>query len=132
MEVSVKSGEDQAYAYIATETLANTPHEKLLLHNIERVLFPAGARTRSERNDAEIVFNSIKYEAILITQDGNSNRQPGGILGNRDKLKKLGANILTDGEAVRFVEDMIRKRDDVARKICEQMGEPLPEWVGED
>lgn len=124
--------QSKACKYIAIETLANSSYEKALVHKIKTVLFAARACTRAEHSDVEIIFNSIKYEAILITQDGNSKRQPGGILGNRDKLKKLGANILTDEEAVRLVEDMIRKRDDMARKLCEQMGEPLPEWVDKD
>ena len=37
-------------------------------------------------NDIEIVFNAAKYEGILVTADGGSRRQLGGILGNRAAL----------------------------------------------
>lgn len=64
----------KAYEYIFTETHASTSGEKKRLQEIEGILFPAGARLDSERNDVSIVFNAIKYDAILITNDGGSSR----------------------------------------------------------
>lgn len=122
----------KAYEYVFTETLASTSGEKKRLQEIEGILFPAGAQSENERNDVWIVFNAIKYEAILITNDGDSKRQPGGMLGNREGLKRLGAKILNDEEAVQLVRHLIKKRDERTRRYCERVGEALPDWVGKD
>ena len=122
----------KAYGYIFTKTLAGTPDEKSRLHAIEGILFPDGAKAENERNDVAVVFNAMKYEAILITNDGDSKRQPRGILGNRQKLKRLRAEILTDEEAVQLVRDLIKKRDERTRRYCERVGEALPDWVAKD
>ena len=122
----------KAYEYVFTETLASTSGEKKRLQEIEGILFPTGAQSENERNDVWIVFNAIKYEAILITNDGGSKRQPGGILGNRDALRKIGCEILTDAEAVEVVQELILKRNARVRRQCERSGEPLPHWVGKD
>ncbi|OGR06425.1 MAG: hypothetical protein A3K23_00960 [Desulfobacca sp. RBG_16_58_9] len=90
----------KAYEYISTMTESTTPKEIELLKSIERILFREGASTQNERNDIEIVFNAWKYGCILVTNDGGSRCQPGGILGNRDKLLELGIQVLTDEEAV--------------------------------
>jgi len=50
---------------------------------VENALFPRGAQTESERNDVRIVCDAAHYAATLVTGDGASKRQPGGILGNR-------------------------------------------------
>ena len=122
----------KAYGYIFTETLASTPNEKKRLREIEGILFPAGAQSENERNDVAVVFNAIKYEAILISNDGDSRRQPGGMLGNRQELKRLGAEILNDEEAVQLVRGLIKKRDERTRRYCERAGKPLPDWAGKD
>ena len=122
----------KAYEYVFTETQASTSGEKKLLQEIEDILFPSGARLESERNDVEIVFNAIKYEATLIANDGESKRQPGGMLGNLQILKSLGAEILSDEEAVELVRELIKKRDENARRYCVQVKKPLPDWVGKD
>ena len=67
---------------------------------IERVLFPNGARSESQRTDVDIVFQAKRYDYPLITLDGRSSRQPGGMLGNRDKLAEMGVTVLTPDEAV--------------------------------
>ena len=46
-------------------------------------MFPNGAKDDNELNDVRIVCEAKKYEAILVTGDGGSKAQPGGILGNR-------------------------------------------------
>jgi len=95
---------EKAYSYISTETLASTPDEARMLRKIKDILFPRGVKNINERNDVEILFNAWKYGAILITDDGGSKRQPGGILGNRDKLTALGIQVMRDHEAVEIVK----------------------------
>jgi hypothetical protein len=65
----------------------------------------------NEANDVEIAFNANKYGAILVTADGGSRRQPGGILGNRVALARLGVQVMSDGEAVALVREKIQERD---------------------
>lgn len=122
----------KAYEHIFTESIPSTDKERKMLQKIEKILFPAGARSENERNDVDVVFNAHKYGRILIANDGGSKRQPGGILGNREKLKELGIEVMTDEEAVRLVEDRIQKRDKSAQWHSERAGEPLPDWVGKD
>ena len=102
------------------------------LQQIERILFPQGAHNDNQRRDVEIVFNAGKYGAILVTNDGDSRSQPGGILGNRAALAAIGIRVVTDDEAVQMVREAIRNRDDMARKQAEYNGTPLPAWVGQD
>ena len=123
---------EKAYSYISTETLASTPDEARMLRKIKVILFPRGVKSINERNDVEILFNAWKYRSILITDDGGSKRQPGGILGNRDKLTALGVQVMRDHEAVEIVKQKIVKRDQLAKKIASYKNDPLPEWVGKD
>jgi hypothetical protein len=103
-----------------------------LLRQIEAILFPGGASTQGERNDVDIVFNAKKYGCVLVTNDGASRSQPGGILGNRQRLEALGVQILTDEEAVACVHELILRRDERERGRALATGEPLPDWVGRD
>jgi hypothetical protein len=87
---------------------------------------------QSERNDVEVVFNAKKYGAALITADGGSRRQPGGILGNRTALSRLGVSVVTDAEAVELVRRKIAERDARLRAQAARNGTVLPPWVGAD
>lgn len=118
--------------HIYSITLADTDGEKEKLRQIEAILFPGGASTPSERNDVEIVFNATKYMRTLITADGGSRRQPGGILGNRAALARIGVKVVTAEEAVALVKERIAQRDDRARQESAMDGVPLPPWVGQD
>ena len=122
----------KAYGYIFTMTESHTPEEAAVLKCIESILFSKGATTQSEKNDVEIVFHARKYGCILVTNYGGSRRQPGGILGSRDKLQELGIQVLTDDEAVELVRELIRERDNRERANSSITGQPLPEWVGND
>lgn len=73
----------------------------------ESALFPDGARDENQLNDVHIVCEAAKYAAILGTGDGGSKTQPGGILGNRHKLKDI-VKILSPDEAVDFVRQKIQ------------------------
>jgi hypothetical protein len=122
----------KAISYIFSQTYADTEVEQNELRAIERALFPNGVRNENERNDVEIAFNAKKYGAILVTADGASRRQPGGILGQRAALARLGVAVVTDFEAVALVRQKIAERDELIRRRCERDRVPLPAWVGED
>jgi hypothetical protein len=100
---------------------------------IESVLFPDGASDENHKNDVRIVADAIHYVAILVTQDGGSRSQPGGILGNRDELAaRFAVRILTPDEAVAFVREKIRERDDFNRQVVREFGSELPDWTDKD
>lgn len=123
---------EKAYSYIATETLAGTPDEFRMLRQIIEVLFPNGIKSTNEKNDVEIVFNAWKYGRILVTDDGGSKKQPGGILGSHGKLAALGIKVLRDYEAVELVKEKIIQRDQSALKVASYKKDPIPQWVGKD
>ena len=124
---------EKASNYIFTRDRLRAPEEYERLRKIEAVLFPGvGAKNKNKKNDVRIAFNASKYGDILITADGASNCQSGGILGNRAGLEALGIRVMTDSEAVAFVEGLIRHRDDHARRVSLATLSPLPAWVGKD
>ena len=98
---------------------------------IEEWIFPGGAQSENQRNDIKIVFEAAKYAAILITRDGGSRTQPGGILGNREKLRDF-VCVMSDTEAVDFIRQEIQERDAFNRRFVEEIGGELPEWTGQD
>lgn len=122
----------KAYHYIATKTMNLNPEEADLKRRIQLALFPQGFTSESDQNDVDIVFNAKKYGCALVTNDGGSRTQPGGILGNRHKLLALGIRVLTDEEAVAEVRNLITRRDETERERHRIRGEPLPDWVGRD
>jgi len=98
---------------------------------VELLLFPRGAQNENQRNDVRIVCEAAKYHAILVTGDGASKRQPGGILGNREKLRDI-VQIMSPNEAVEFVRKKIRERDEFNERVSKELGEGLPPWTGQD
>lgn len=98
---------------------------------IEDALFPNGAKDENQRNDARIVYEAARYTAILVTGDGASKSQPGGILGNRDKLRNL-VCIVSPNEAVAFVQGKIRERDEFNARLAREFSYDLPAWTGTD
>jgi hypothetical protein len=98
---------------------------------IASTLFPNGIKNMNEENDVKIVYEAAHYVALLITNDGGSRSQPGGILGHREKLRDL-VQIMTDDEGVSFIKRKIKERDDRARLEVTESGDTLPEWVGKD
>ena len=104
-----------------------------LFATVEATLFEGGAQNDNQRNDVRIVCEAIKYQATLVTNDGASKSQPGGILGNRDKLKVFAnLEIMSPAEAMSFVEKMIAERDDLYVRVAEETGKTLPVWTGTD
>lgn len=124
---------NKAAGYIYSITYADTAEEQRVLRSIEQILFPEGAKDQNQKNDVEIVFNAREYRRILVTNDGGSKAQPGGILGNAELLRnKLDVSVVTDAQAVEIVRKAIEKRDQKARYVSEKRSVPLPEWVGKD
>ena len=87
----------------------------------------------NERNDVELVFNAMKYHAILVARDGGSKSQTGGILANRDRLlRDFRVRAMTPEDAVTRIRALIARRDERLRRPANKMGAPLPEWVRAD
>jgi hypothetical protein len=102
-----------------------------LYSKVETALFPEGARDYNQRNDVRIVCEAAKYEAILVTGDGGSKTQPGGIIGNRGKLRDV-VQVLSPDEAVAFVREKITERDEFNTQVAKKFGGELPPWTGAD
>lgn len=122
----------KAMSYVQSVTLATNEHERVMMRKIELAIFPGGAKSSGDRNDVEIVFNALKYSRRLVTTDGGSKRQPGGILGAREKLAAIGVTVMTDEEACAYVKGLIAARDERARQEARETGARLPRWVGRD
>ncbi len=122
----------KAYSFIFTMSAISGRDEQLQLHRIEEALFPGGARNPNERIDIDIVFNAWKHMRPLITNDGGSKSQPGGILGNRTKLAGIGVQVVTPEEAVMHVQEALQARDEHARQWAAFYKKAVPEWVGKD
>ena len=101
---------------------------------IKNILFPKKSNlTKKEENDVIIVLHAKQTHSILITNEGGSRRQKGGMLGNKDRfLNEISVKVMRDIEAVVLVENKIVERDEKARRIAENTGEALPIWVGKD
>jgi hypothetical protein len=107
-------------------TKLRTAEEFELLNEIENIIFPAGTTKKNQENDVWIVFNAHKYGDILITEDHD-------ILEKRESLLGLGVfGIKTDAEAVIYIQEQIKSRDERARQVASLTGADLPNWVGQD
>lgn len=107
--------------------------EDRLFAQVEACLFEGGAKDDNQRNDVRIICEAIKYHATLVTNDGASKSQPGGILGNREKLKALtDIKIMSPAEAVSLVEEKIAARDGLNVRVARETGKTLPAWTGKD
>ncbi|MCW8908728.1 MAG: hypothetical protein OQL28_15930 [Sedimenticola sp.] len=102
-----------------------------LYQEIEEAIFPDGAKNENQQNDIKIIIEAAKYAAILVTGDGGSKNQPGGMLGNRVKLKNI-LTILSPDEAVEFVRNKIEERDNFNKRVVDEIGGELPAWTGKD
>jgi len=121
---------DKANRTIFTATPPIAPSDPLFL-KVECALFPAAARDENERNDVRIVCEAAKYAAILVTADGGSKKQPGGILGNRQKLRGV-VQVFSPDEALNFVRQKIRERDEFNTQLVKELGGTLPSWTTHD
>ncbi|MFZ3116456.1 MAG: hypothetical protein WA133_10575 [Syntrophales bacterium] len=133
--MEAQAGNDQRRTRKANQQIftmtSPSPNDSPLFKKVELSLFSEGAKDENQINDVMIVCEAAKYQAILVTGDGASKRQPGGILGNRDKLNGF-VRIMTPDEAVDFVHSKITERDDFNRRVAMEIGGELPSWTGRD
>jgi hypothetical protein len=133
--IEAEAGNDQQRTRKANQQIFTAtspiPTDDPQFKKVELSLFPNGAKNENQRNDVRIVCEAVKYHAILVTGDGDSKRQPGGILGNRDKLRNM-VQIMSPDEAVNFVRTKIRDRDEFNCRVAEVYGGKLPPWTGQD
>lgn len=122
----IRKSDEQIYT-LTSPAEANDP----LYQQIEAAIFPGGTKDENQQNDIKIVFEAAQYAAILVTADGGSRTQPGGILGNRDKLKDM-LEIRSPDEAVNFVRSKIQERDNFNKRVASEFGCEVPEWTGRD
>jgi len=121
----------KALSHIFTLTDNSINSNDPIYQRIEVALFPDGIKTENQQNDIKIVFEAAKYHAILVTRDGGSRSQPGGILGNRDNLRGI-VSIMSDTEAVAYIRDKIRERDEFNHYFAQEFGGELSPWTGKD
>lgn len=114
--------------FTATEPFSESD---VLFQKVARALFPKGIDNENQRNDVRIVCEAAKYHAILVTGDGGSKTQPGGILGNRASLQGV-VTILSPGEAVDLVRQKFVERDEINKRIASETGCDIPPWTGKD
>lgn len=101
--------------------------------SIADIIFPGGPRSQQEINDVILLLTAKMSFATVVTLDGGSNRQPGGMLGSADRLlSEAGIRVLTAEHAVDEIRECIRIRDDTARTVFAASGRRLPKWVGKD
>lgn len=98
--------EEYQISYIIESDLSE--EDKRIRQRIKEILLP-GSKGDLD-NDTEIVFIAYFYRYILISHDGGSKTQEGGIIGNREKLnKELGIKIMKKEEAVHYVKEAVLK-----------------------
>lgn len=132
---AVAGGSDARIAKAGRQLRGISHHgrkEESAWKTIEQAVFPSGARTDAERNNVAIVFQAQAWGYVLVTMDGNSRRQPRGILGARQELGELGVTVMRPEEFVTATRERIADRDRRLRQNCTMTGTPLPGWVGED
>ena len=106
--------------------------EKQFREQLGKILFNSTNLSEGKKRDVQILFCAKMAGALLITNDGASKRQPGGILGHARELVSLGIEVITDEDAVQKVRHLITNRDKLARSVAKDTGLPLPTWVGLD
>lgn len=122
--------EEKASDYTCVSTSWEMKEWRIILENI---LFPRGVKKQNESNDISILLLAKMANATLVTNDGGSKSQPGGILGNKERLlAECGIRVLNAGQAVAEIRGYISLRDEAANKVVKMTGKKLPNWVGKD
>lgn len=99
---------------------------------VEKILWGEAADD-NQANDVEVVCEAIKWHAILVTMDGGSKEQPGGIIGNREALREqFGVQIHRPEEAVEFIRSKIAQRDEFNAQVVALTKGQVPAWTGRD
>lgn len=90
---AARSHKAATYSYTRFEPLCEGNEDTKAA--IEEVLFPGGAKSENERNDVLAVYHAERLHWPLVTMDGASKTQPGGILGRSAELAQLGIEVIT-------------------------------------
>lgn len=94
-----------------TWTELNESGENPEVHRaIEAILYPVGPKNQNEKNDVLAVYQAERLRWPLITLDGASKSQPGGILGRAAMLAKLGVEVLTPEQALSRVKARVENQ----------------------
>jgi hypothetical protein len=100
---------------------------------IARIVFPNGLRSDSEGVDVDTIRIAQLWTAIVITNDGDSKSQPGGILGAKSRLhREIGVEVMRDFEAEKLVVRLIRERDHMEILLAAKEGRDVAPWVRSD
>jgi hypothetical protein len=122
----------KAATHLFTISDAGEVQEDETFTKVEKILW-GKAKNDNQANDVAIVCEAIKWHAILVTNDGDSSSQKGGILGYRDALhEQFGIEIYRPEEAVAFIKKKIAERDARNTEISWITGIPVPLWSGQD
>ena len=121
----------KALSYIFTMIDDDINENSSLYKQVAGIVFPNGVKDQNQSNDVKIICNASHYQALLITNDGGSKKQPGGILGNAKALQNI-ATIFSPMEAVSYIRKEIKKRDIHNQKVNKFTGTPTPKWHGCD
>lgn len=129
---NAEARKSKAGSHIFTINDAGQAEEDDTYARVEKILWDE-ATDNNQANDVEVVCEAIKWHAILVTNDGGSKSQPGGILGNREKLYQcFGVLIYRPEEAVQFIRSKVAERDEFNAQVAALTGQPAPEWTGQD
>lgn len=122
----------KAATHLYTISDAGEAKEDDTFTKVEKILW-GEAKDGNQTNDVAIVCEAIKCHAILVTNDGDSSSQKGGILGHRDALREqFGIEIYRPEEAVAVIREKIAERDARNAEIAGMTGMPVPLWSGQD
>ena len=103
--------------------------EKDQREKISNILFPEGLRFASDRVDVDTIRIAQLWGAIVITDDGDSKTQPGGILGAASRLhREIDVQVMRDFEAEKLVARLIRERDQMEISFAAQEGREIASW----
>ena len=122
----------KAETQLRTNSSRISPEQHQRFSGIEKAVFPNGVTMDSERNDVEIVYQAADWGYVLVTNDGDSKTQPRGILGARRELAELGVSVMRPEEAMEYVRQRIRNRDERLTSNCAATGTPEPAWLWND
>jgi hypothetical protein len=120
----------ESYVFTNSARISEEQHE--LYSKIETIIFPNGTTADGQRRDVDIVYQAADWQHILVTTDGDSKRQPRGILGSQAELAALNVQVMCPQKAVEFTQSQIENRDRLVTLKCKSLGNPIPEWVGKD
>ena len=123
----------KAASHIFTINDAGEAKEDDSYTKVKKILWGDGTVNSNQANDVEVVCEAIKWHAILVTRDGGSKAQPGGILGNREELlRQFCVRIYRPEEAVEYIRSKIAERDEFNAQVAALSGKQAPEWTGQD